>query len=142
MSYEISSDFPGVTEIQAGSYVFMDATYLRYGIDFELALTLWSTVVSRPHANKTIVDAGYKAISADHGLPIIKDRSEMEVIALNAEHGHISSHNQDISCAIGEKLELITTHVDTTVCLHDNYVLTQDGVVKGNLEIAGRGKLQ
>ena len=142
MSYDISSDFPGVTEIQAGSYVFMDATYLSYGIKFELALTLWSTVVSRPHANKAIVDAGYKAISADHGLPLIKDRPEMEVISLNAEHGHISTHKQEIDCAIADKLELIPTHVDTTVCLHDNYVLTQDGVVKGNLEIPCRGKLQ
>jgi len=142
MSYDIASGFPGVTEIQAGSYVFMDATYLRSGIDFELSLTLWSSIVSRPHANKAIMDAGYKAISADHGLPIVKNRSEMEVIALNAEHGHVSSKKQDISCAIGEKLELIPTHVDTTVCLHDTYVLTQDGVVKGNLEIACRGKLQ
>jgi len=142
MSYDISSGFPGVTEIQAGSYVFMDATYLRSGIDFELSLTLLSTVVSRPHANKAIVDAGYKAISADHGLPLIKDRPEMEVISLNAEHGHISTHKQEIDCAIADKLELIPTHVDTTVCLHDNYVLTQDGVVKGNLEIPCRGKLQ
>ena len=142
MSYNISSNFPGVTEIQAGSYVFMDATYLSYGIDFELALTLWTTIVSRPHANKAIMDVGYKAISADSGLPKIKDRSEMEVVALNAEHGHISSHKQDISCPIGEKLELITTHVDTTTCLHDNYVLTQNGAVKGNLEIACRGRLQ
>jgi len=142
MSYDISSDFPGVTEIQAGSYVFMDATYLRSGIDFELSLTLLCTVVSRPHANKAIVDAGYKAISADHGLPLIKDRPEMEVISLNAEHGHISTHKQEIDCAIAEKLELIPTHVDTTVCLHDNYVLTQGSVVKGNLEIPCRGKLQ
>ena len=142
MSYDISSDFPGVTEIQAGSYVFMDATYLSYGINFELALTLLSTIVSRPHANKAIVDAGYKAISADHGLPLIKDRSEMEVVSLNAEHGHVSSRKQEINCALGDKLELIPTHVDTTVCLHDNYVLIQDDVVKGSLEIAGRGKLQ
>lgn len=141
-SYNIAGEFPGVTEVQAGSYIFMDASYQKLGLDFELSLTLLTSVVSRPKPDKVIIDGGFKAISADSGLPVVKDRPELECVRLNAEHGHLRVVRPDVDTRQGDLLELVSTHVDTTVVLHDNYVLTRRGEDVGNLNIACRGKLQ
>jgi D-serine deaminase-like pyridoxal phosphate-dependent protein len=143
MSYNIASEVQGVTEIEAGSYVFMDTTYQRYGIDFDFALTVLTRVISRPRPEKVIVDAGLKAISIDHGLPPLKGRADLECIGLNAEHGHYRMREGTADrIPIGERLEMLPTHVDTTVCLHDNYVVMRKGEVEGTLSVEGRGKLQ
>lgn len=142
MSYDIASEVPGVTEIEAGSYVFMDTTYRQFGIDFEFGLTVLTGVVSRPRSEKVIVDAGLKAISVDHGLPTVKNRPELECIALNAEHGHFRFIGHGTTLDRGDRLEILPTHVDTTVCLHNDYVVTRRGEVERILEIACRGKLQ
>jgi D-serine deaminase-like pyridoxal phosphate-dependent protein len=141
MSYNISSEIPGVTEIQAGSYVFMDTTYQKYGIDFDFALSVLTRVVSKPRPEKIIVDAGLKAISTDFGLPTVKGKPELECTALNAEHGHFKLIRQ-CNMNVGQPIELLPTHVDTTVCLHSNYVIVRREEVETNLEIACRGKLQ
>jgi len=142
MSYNLASQVPGVTEIQAGGYVFMDTGYRKAGIDFGIALTLLTTVISRPKAEKAIVDVGFKAISAEHGMPLIKDRADLECISLNAEHGHLRLREAGIFPSCGDKVEMLPSHVDTTVCLHDNYVVTRGGEVEGTLAIEARGKLQ
>lgn len=142
MSYDLVSRVEGVTEIEAGSYVFMDTTYGKYGIDFEYALTILTGVVSRPRPEKVIVDAGLKTISAEHGLPPIKGREDMECIGLNAEHGHYRLSRPSDSPHTGDRLEMLPTHVDTTTCLHDNYVIARKGEVERTLRIEGRGKLQ
>lgn len=140
-SYNIASEIHGVTEIQAGSYVFMDTTYQKQGIDFDFALTVLTRAVSKPRPEKIIVDAGLKTISADNGLPTVKGRPEVECTGLNAEHGHFRLGGQS-RVSVGQRIELLPTHVDTTVCLHDNYVIVRRGEVEMTLEIACRGKLQ
>lgn len=144
MSYKIAAEFPGVTEVQAGGYLFMDLGYRRAGIDFETSLTLLTTIVSKPRPEKLIVDVGYKAISAESGLPGVKDRPDLEVTSLNAEHGHVnvSEGSARPGIEVEDKLELLPSHVDTTTCLHDEYVLLRDGEVQSRLQIAARGKLQ
>ena len=141
-SYNLASQVPGITEIQAGGYVFMDIGYRKAGIDFDFALTLLTSVVSRPKPEKAIVDVGFKAISAEHGMPLIKDMADLECIGLNAEHGHLRLRQASDFPSCGDKLEMLPTHVDTTVCLHDNYVLIRKGEVEGTAAIEARGKLQ
>ena len=147
MSYSIAAEYPGVTEVQAGGYVFMDGGYRASGIDFETSLTLLTRVVSRPRPGKLIVDAGYKAISAESGLPEVKGNPGLQVVALNAEHGHISSKNggeaRDPSIQrLGTRLELLPAHADTTTCLHDEYVLIKGGEAYSRSPVAARGKLE
>jgi D-serine deaminase-like pyridoxal phosphate-dependent protein len=144
MSYKTAAEFPGVTEVQAGGYLFMDIGYRNAGVDFETSLTLLTTVVSNPRPDKLIVDAGYKAISAESGLPGVKGRPDLEVTSLNAEHGHLAVKGgfAGPSTSVEDKLELLPTHADTTTCLHDEYVLLRGGEVESWLPIAGRGKLQ
>ena len=142
MSYNLTSQIPGVTEIQAGGYVFMDAGYRKAGIDFDFALTVLTSVISRPRPERAIVDSGFKTISAEYGLPLVKDMAGVECIGLNAEHGHLRLGQPGNVPSCGDKLEMISSHVDTTVCLHDNYVMTRRGEVEGKLAIEARGKLQ
>ena len=144
MSYKTAAEFPGVTEVQAGGYLFMDIGYRNAGVDFETSLTLLTTVVSKPRPDKLIVDAGYKAISAESGLPGVKGRPDLEVVSLNAEHGHLAVRKDPAgpSTSVEDKLELLPTHADTTTCLHDEYILLRGGEVDSWLQIAGRGKLQ
>lgn len=142
MSYTTAAEFPGVTEVQAGGYLFMDLGYKRSGIDFETSLTLLTRVVSIPRPGKAIVDSGFKAISADSGLPGVKERPDLEVTSLNAEHGHVLVKDVSRAPRRGDRLELLPTHVDTTTCLHDDYALTRGGEVVDTLKIAARGKLE
>ena len=118
MSYKTAAEFPGVTEVQAGGYLFMDIGYRNAGVDFETSLTLLTTVVSNPRPDKLIVDAGYKAISAESGLPGVKGRPDLEVTSLNAEHGHLAVKGgfAGPSTSVEDKLELLPTHADTTTC--------------------------
>ena len=142
MSYKTAAEFPGVTEVQAGGYVFMDLGYRRSGIDFETSLTLLTRIVSRPRPEKAIIDAGIKTISAESGLPEVKGRNDLEVQSLNAEHGHILVKDPTRGPKRAERLELLPTHADTTTCLHDEYVLVRNGEVDGTMKVAARGKLQ
>lgn len=142
MSYNLASQVPGITEIQAGGYLFMDTGYREAGIDFDFALTVLTSVVSRPKPEKAIVDAGFKAISVEHGLPAIKDSVEVECIALNAEHGHLRLRQSNNALSCGDKVEMLPSHADSTVCLYDNYVMTRRGEVEGILGIEARGMLQ
>jgi D-serine deaminase-like pyridoxal phosphate-dependent protein len=144
MSYRIAAETPGVTEIQAGGYIFMDLGYRRAGVDFETSLSLLTTVVSNPRPDKLIVDSGYKAISAESGLPEVRNRPDLQVVSLNAEHGHLNVKRDSAGARVKveDKLELLPSHADTTTCLHDEYVLLRGGEVESRLPIAGRGKLQ
>lgn len=142
LSYQTAAEFPGVTEVQAGGYLFMDLGYEKAGVDFETSLTLLTRVVSTPRPTKAIIDVGYKAVSAESGLPGVKARPDLEVISLNAEHGHLAVRDPARAPRSGERLELLPTHVDTTTCLHDFYALTRNGEVFDTVKIEARGKLQ
>ena len=138
-SYNIAGEFPGVTEVQAGSYVFMDETYRRFGLSFEIAATVSTSIISNPKPDKLIIDAGLKAINVDQGLPPVKDKPEWTVTELNAEHGHIAVKGRDEESYVGQTVALVPTHIDTTVCLHDKYVLVRDGKFEMHLDVAARG---
>ncbi len=142
MSYKFVSDFPGVTEVQAGGYVFMDLGYRESGIDFETSLTLLTRVVSVPRPEKIIVDAGFKTVSAESGLPEVKDKPYIEVVSLNAEHGHATVTDTSHTPKRAERLEFLPSHADTTTCLHEYYHLTRNGKVFDRVKIAARGMLQ
>ena len=142
MSYKVASEFPGVTEVQAGGYVFMDLGYRKSGIDFETSLTLLTRVVSVPRPEKIIVDAGFKAISAESGLPQVKDRPYIEVISLTAEHGHATVGDVSQTPKRADRLEFLPSHADTTTCLHEYYQITRGDRIVDKVKIAARGMLQ
>ena len=82
------------TELQCGSYIFMDADYGR-NLDrdgnptkaFEPSLFVWATVMSRPTEDRAIVDAGLKALAFDSGPPLVCDEPAASYERASDEHG-------------------------------------------------------
>jgi len=137
----ITGRLPRITEIQAGSYVFMDGRYKTIeGVEFDCALTLLTTIVSRPRPERIIVDAGMKTLTHEFGLPHFKDRDDLELLGLSEEHGTVQLHDPSVKLKPGEKLEIIPSHGDTTLNMHDYYYGVRNGRVEVVWPIAARGK--
>ena len=141
----ICKDCPGVTEVQPGSFVFMDASYARVvAFEHEIALTLLSTVISRPRASEAVIDAGLKTLSTDSGPALPKGQPGLSYRPAGDEHGILSwdASYTGRELSVGERLELVPSHIDTTVNLHDEYWLVRGGVVEGRCAVSARGKVQ
>ena len=142
-TYWISAFVPGVTEIEAGGGIYCDIAYRHgYGVDHEYALTLLSTVTSRPTPSRIICDAGFKTLSGHHGDPQPLDCGEVDSFVLSAEHGIIRLHRPTESPRAGDKIEIIPGYSDSTVFLHDVLYGIRDGRVEAVWPLLGRGKLQ
>jgi D-serine deaminase-like pyridoxal phosphate-dependent protein len=134
-----AAELPEVTEVQAGSYPFMDSDYAQVkGLPYESSLTVLASVVSRQRGDTAVIDAGWKAISTDAGMPVVKGRPELEYTTKGDEHGGVRGARM----TPGERIELIPSHCDTTVNLHDAYVCARKGVVEAVWPIAARGRIQ
>ena len=128
-----------VTEVQAGSYPFMDCDYARVeGLPYESSLTVLASAVSRQRGDMAVIDAGWKAISTDAGMPAVKGRPELEYATKGDEHGAV----RGVRLVPGERIELIPSHCDTTVNLYDEYVCVRKGAVEAVWSIAARGRIQ
>ncbi len=131
-------------ELQAGSYIFMDADYARNewtesGIpQFEHSLFVWTTVMSATAADRAVVDAGLKASSVDSGLPRVADFAEVEYVKASDEHGVLQLAGAT-RFKVGDKLKLIPGHCDPTVNLYDWYVCVRNGRVEALWPITARG---
>lgn len=142
-TYALTGRISGVTEIQAGSYVLMDRSYSQVeGLPFRQALTLLTTVISRPAPDRAVVDAGRKSITVDLGLPQPTTWPELEVVSLSEEHGILRLAKPGQEPKIGDKLELVPSHVCTTVNLHDVFYALRGDTVEAVWPIAARGKFR
>jgi D-serine deaminase-like pyridoxal phosphate-dependent protein len=137
-TYDIAGGFPGITEIEPGSYVFMDATYNKLGLPFEQSLTVLSTVVSRPTDDLVILDAGSKGISPERFSPSVRGyEGTIEIKKLAEEHA-IGNVRSGIDPCPGDRLHLIPSHCCGTVNLYDHMYVTRDGIVEAIWPIAAR----
>ena len=134
------------TEIQAGSYVFMDADYGRVldadgdpMHEFEHSLFVLATVMSRVADDRVIIDGGLKSFAVDSGLPLVADHDEAIYVSASDEHGRLSVSGAARAIALGDRLRLIPGHCDPTVNLHDWYVGVRGGVVETVWPVAARG---
>ena len=133
---------PGVTEVQVGGAVFSDVHYrTHYHIDFQPALTLLTTVTSRPTPTRIVLDAGKKAMSGDAALPEPLGLGPVRSLSLSAEHATIELASPNERPRVGERVELIVGYSDTTVHLHEQIFGVRGGAVEVALPISGRGKL-
>ena len=123
------------TELQAGSYLFMDATYRHLGLPFQNSLYLLTTVVSR-REGLTVVDAGVKTCGVDQGMPA-PEFGQVEKIVDSEEHFQLHGYTE--TPAVGEKLRLIPAHCCSTVNLHDKIYLVDGDTVIDRLPITARG---
>jgi D-serine deaminase-like pyridoxal phosphate-dependent protein len=138
-----------LTELQTGSYVFMDSRYNGIGWPganappFEPALHILTSVVSKPVPDRVIVDAGLKSASSDHGPPVIADVEGRTYEFGGDEHGIIRmADGGEVPWNVGDKLRLIPSHCDTTVNLYDQYMVIQGDEVVDVWPVDTRGRTQ
>lgn len=137
-TYNITAAFEGITEIQAGSYVFMDVEHDMEGLDFRHALTVLSTVTSRGGEHRALMDAGLKCFG-DSTMPRAT-RKGLKVVSLSEEHGWLTSEGP--APRVGERLEFYPYYSPTTVNLYDRFYCVRKGHVEVQWEILARGRSQ
>jgi 3-hydroxy-D-aspartate aldolase len=133
----------GITEIQAGGVIFMDAFY-RYKCrleGFRYALTLLTAIVSRPAPERAIIDAGRKSINMELTPPLVLGREDATVERLSAEHGFVRLGPAARDLKIGDRLELIPGYGDLTTVLHDVFYVLQNDRLVDIWPLAARGRL-
>ncbi|MFY3626982.1 DSD1 family PLP-dependent enzyme [Achromobacter xylosoxidans] len=131
------------TELQAGSYAFMDGDYGANEWDgalaFQNSLFVLSAVMSTPAPDRVILDAGLKSTTAECGPPAIHGAQGLQYAAINDEHGVVRVAPGAQPPALGDTLLLVPSHVDPTFNLHDGLVVYRDGIVQDIWEISARG---
>lgn len=146
-SYHFESNSGVYTELQCGSYAFMDADYGRIkdkdgnridAEEWEYACFILTQVMSHVKADRAVVDAGLKVQSVDSGLPVVHGRDDVEYISCSDEHGVITDPNGALK--VGDKLRLVPGHCDPTANIHDWYVGVRNGKVETLWPVSARGK--
>ena len=148
-TYNIDAGLDGVTELQPGSFMFMDTDYNRIGgqdgatyQDFRNALTVVTTVVSR-RADAAIVDGGYKAFSTDR--PFTPEAMALPGVPYawaGDEHGRLDLTKAQVDVKLGDRLEFIVPHCDPSVNLYDRIYCLRGDHVEAVWPIAARGMSQ
>lgn len=154
---KIAPQFPEVTEIHPGGYVFGDLMYVTAyeRTEEECAATILTTVISTPTADRACIDAGAKTCSVDplmvrgtlsgdkaSWVPTfgaIKGRPDVKVTALTEEIGVLSFTDPNKGLTVGERLEIIPNHVSFAVNLKDKIYGIRNGEVEVEIPIVCRG---
>lgn len=141
----------GFTDVQVGSYVFMDMQYLAIGsangdevyTDFEPSLTVTTTVVNNRSAGRLSTDAGTKALTLNRPTPTVLGEPDMEYTAGSDEFGSIRFNAPPSrEYQIGDVLELVVPHCDPVVNLYDQIYGIRKDRVEVIWPVTARGKSQ
>jgi D-serine deaminase-like pyridoxal phosphate-dependent protein len=139
-------------ELQAGSYLFMDADYANNEHDpaqpqFEHALFIKSHVISCTQSaqdSRAVIDAGHKSYAIDSGMPTVWAGHQADWLISNGgdEHGILRGTKLPV---LGDTVWLIPGHCDPTVNLHQHMVGVrgglQHGVIESLIAVNARGAL-
>jgi len=146
-TYNIDHETRGLTDIQVGSYVFMDAQYLAIGgatdddaySDFQTSLTILTTVLNAQYEGGVTTDAGAKACTINQPWPIVKGETGMNYRSGSDEFGTLRYDDPSRTYKLGDKLELIASHCDPVVNLYDQMYAVRNDRVEAVWRIAARG---
>ena len=154
-TFDIDVTLEYLTDIQVGSYIFMDEEYRQVGgadsdrfQGFDLALTVACTAISQPQPSTITVDGGYKAFASDSVNPVCDALPDVEFRFAGDEHGVLllpsadtaPGENEASRVRLGQVLEFAVPHCDPTVNLHDQYWIREaDGLIHSCWPISARG---
>jgi D-serine deaminase-like pyridoxal phosphate-dependent protein len=149
-TYSFQHLVPGFTDVQIGSYVFMDMQYLAIGSedgdalykDFASSLTVIATVLNNRFPGRLTTDAGAKALTLNMPRAGVIGEPKMDYNAGSDEFGVITFSESSKSYNIGDRLELIVPHCDPVVNLYDQIYGTRRDRVEVVWPITARGKSQ
>ena len=143
-TYNIDSEKKGLTELQAGSFVFMDTLYRHIGgkqmptvySDFGNALTVMTTVISQRHPHQCTIDAGNKALLKP--TDEVKGRPEVKVENQGAEYGILVWKDGDREFKLGERVDLYPSNLDMSTNVYDRYYVARGEQIVDVWPIMGR----
>lgn len=146
-TFNIDCEVPVVTDLQVGSYVFMDQEYLLIGgrdsdrfDDFEVSLTMATTAISEPRPGKAVtVDGGFKAFASDTVPPEPLDMAGSSFRFAGDEHGVLILAAGSQQPTLGSVQRFVTPHCDPTVNLHDAFWVHNGDTVHARWPISARG---
>jgi D-serine deaminase-like pyridoxal phosphate-dependent protein len=145
-TFAIEAESGVYTELQVGSYVFMDTDYAQIGnkdggryTAFEHSLFVLASVISVPADDRAIVDAGLKSMSGERGPPWVHGLDGVACVGISDEHGKLQVSPNAKRLCLGDQVWLIPGHCDPTVNLHDWYVGVRHGRVEALWPISARG---
>jgi D-serine deaminase-like pyridoxal phosphate-dependent protein len=149
-TYNIDTNIEGITEIQPGSFLFMDVDYNRIGgsggdavyRDFRNSLTVLATVISKPSDSSAIVDAGYKSFSTDRPFGPEAKSLKVPYSWAGDEHGRLNLAQASGQVNLGDRLEFIIPHCDPTVNLYDRMYAMRAEDVEAVWRVSARGMSQ
>jgi len=145
-THDVDGESGVFTELQVGSYVFMDVEYLRVAplntSGFKTALTVQTTVINANVANQVTTDAGFKCFAMDGPLPEIAAGAPagLEYFFQGDEHGGLKYANDaPVNLPVGTVLNITTPHCDPTVNLYDWYHCVRGDTLVALWRVHGRG---
>ncbi len=135
----------GLTELEAGSYVFMDTAYFAIGgktddniySDFKGSLTVLTTIDSKRHSNQATIDYGNKAMLRTTDK--VKGMPWIQVGPQGAEYGMLSWKDGDRDLKIGDRVEIYCSNLDTSTNCYDRYYVAKGDQIIDVWPIMGRG---
>ncbi len=136
----------GLTELESGTYVFMDTEYFIVGgkdgnmkryTDWQPALTVLSTVDSQHHPNVITTDYGNKALAKS--TDEVKGMPWLQVGVQGAEYGALKWKDGEQAPKLGDRIEIYCTNLDQSTNVFDRYYITQGDKVVDVWPIMGRG---
>ena len=147
-TYNIDHETRGLTDVQVGSYVFMDAQYIDIGgetdsdvySDFAASLTILATVLNDQYEGRVTTDVGAKACTINRPWARVKGETGMSYTSGSDEFGTLRyEDNASRSYRVGDKLELIVSHCDPVVNLYNQMYAIRNDRVEAVWQIAARG---
>jgi D-serine deaminase-like pyridoxal phosphate-dependent protein len=149
-TYNIMTKVPGITDLQVGSYIFMDCQYLEIGgesndeiyTDFASSLTVLTTVLNTYFEKSITTDAGAKALTLNKPGPWVIGEKGFAYNAGSDEFGVIKYEKAEKSYKVGDKLELIAPHCDPVVNEYDQIYAIRKDRVEAVWPILARGHSQ
>lgn len=124
------------TELQAGSYIFLDAAYAKCGLEFQRSLSVVTTVISA-RDGKAVVDAGVKNFTMDQVPPLALD---LPCERLGFSEEHTTFYNPGIRKQIGDQVSFLPGHCCTTLNTFDFLYVRQGKEIIARWDLEGRGK--
>jgi D-serine deaminase-like pyridoxal phosphate-dependent protein len=138
----------GLTEYRVGTYIYFDRSLVASKkCDWsDCALKVLATVVSRPAANRAMIDAGTKALTSDllglQGYGVSHEHADAKVYAANEEHGYIDATGAAGRLRVGDLVRITPNHVCPVTNLFDEVVLVRGEEVLGAVKVDARGTVQ
>jgi D-serine deaminase-like pyridoxal phosphate-dependent protein len=149
-TYDIMTGVSGFTDLQVGSYLFMDCQYIEIGgakneaefDDFAPSLTVMTTIINANYPGRLITDSGSKALTLNKPNARVIGEPGFDYAAGSDEYGTITFDQSSKSYKVGDKLEVIIPHCDPAVNEYDFMYGIRHDKVDSILPILARGKSQ